>query len=136
MNVLKKRILPVVAGLLTGWTVIWILEAVNHQIYPPPTGLDYTDMEAITAFMESLPTGAFVLLLAAWMIGAFAGGTVGALVNKLAWRNTAIIVGVIMALGSIVNMTMIPHPTWLMVVASIGYVPMAYAGAKIISKKK
>lgn len=136
MNVLKLRILPVVAGLLVGWTVIWILEAVNHQIYPPPADLEYNNKEAITAYMETLPTGAFVLLFVAWMIGAFAGGTVGALVNKKAWKNTSIIIGVIMALGSIVNMTMIPHPTWLMVVASIGYVPMAYLGAKIISNNK
>ena len=133
MSVLKKSVLPVIAGLVSGWVVIFILEAVNHQIYPPPADLDYTNSESVNAYMESLPNGAFMLLLAAWMIGAFAGGTVGGLLNKAGWRNKAIIIGVIMALSSIINMTLIPHPTWLMVVASVGYVPMAYIGARIIS---
>jgi len=135
MSVFKKRVLPILAGLVTGWIVIFILEAVSHQFYPPPEGLDFTNKEAVTTFMETLPTGAFVMLLAAWMIGTFTGGIVGGLINKLAWRNTAIIIGVILALGSIINMTLIPHPTWLMVVASVGYVPMAYFGARIISRK-
>ena len=136
MSVFRKRVWPVVAGLLTGWVVIFLLEMVNHQFYPPPVGLDYQDKEVVTAFMQSLPTGAFVLLLVAWMIGALAGGAVGAWVNPQAWRNTAIIVGVILALGSIINMTLIPHPTWLMISASLGHVPMAYVGARIISNRK
>ena len=135
MRIFKKRILPVILGLVTGWIVIMILEGLNHQVYPPPANLDYTNQEAIAAFMQTLPTAAFILLLVSWMIGAFTGGLVGALVNKLAWKNTAIIVGAIMALGSIVNMTLIPHPTWLMIVASIGYVPMAYFGAKLIHNR-
>ena len=136
MSVFKKRILPVLAGIFSGWVVIAVFDALNHQIYPSPDRLDYTDKDAILAFIESLPTGAFVLLLIGWMVGAFAGGLVGGLVNKEAWRNTGIIVGVILALSSIINMTLIPHPTWLMVAASRGYVPMAYAGSKIISRKK
>ncbi len=135
MKIFKKRILPVILGLVAGWVSIAIFDALNHQVYPSPDGLDYTDKDAILALIESLPTGAFVLLLAGWMIGAFTGGLVGALVNKEAWRNTGIIVGVILALSSIINMTLIPHPTWLFIVASIGYVPMAYLGAKLIHKR-
>ncbi len=135
MNVFKKRILPVIAGLLTGWVVIFGLEAVNHLFYPPPTGLDYTDTEALTEFMETLPTLAFVLLLVSWMIGTFVAGIVGALLSQDAWKNSAIIIGVILALGSIINMTLVPHPTWLIIVASIAYVPCAYAGARFIANK-
>lgn len=136
MNVFKKRILPVIAGLVTGWVVIFILEAVNHIFYPPPANLDITDKQAMSAFMQSLPTLAFVLLLLSWMVGTFTAGLAGGLVNKSAWKNTAIIIGVILALGSIINMTMIPHPTWLVVVASVAYVPTAYAGGRIAGNQK
>ena len=136
MHVLKQRILPVVAGLMTGWIAIFGLEAVNHLFYPPPANLDYTDKAAITDFMNSLPTEAFELLFITWMIGTFLGGLVGGWVYKPNYRNTAIIIGVIIALGSIINMTMIPHPTWLMIAASIGYVPAAYAGGRLIAIKK
>lgn len=135
MNVLKKRILPVIAGLLAGWVVIFGLEAINHIFYPPPADLDFTDKAALTEFMQTLPTMAFVLLLISWMIGTFIAGMVGAVLNKEAWKNSAIIIGVILALGSIINMTLIPHPTWLIIVASIAYVPSAYAGARLIAIK-
>lgn len=135
MDVFKKRILPVIAGLLTGWVVIFGLEAVNHLVYPPPADLDFTNMEALTEFMETLPTAAFVLLLVSWMIGTFIAGIVGALVNREAWKNSTIIIGVILALGSIINMTLVPHPTWLIIVASIAYVPCAFAGGRFIVNK-
>lgn len=136
MNILKNRVLPVVVGLLAGWVVIFVLEAVSHLFYPPPANIDYADKAAMAAFMQSLPSAAFLLLLLAWMIGAFIGGLTGAFINKKAARNSSIIIGVVLALGSIINMTLIPHPTWLMVTASIGYVPMAYFGGKLISNNK
>lgn len=135
MNVFKKRILPVIAGLFVGWVAIFVLESINHIFYPPPTDIDFTDKEALTAFMQTLPTLAFVLLLLSWTIGTFIGGMVGAAVNKSAWKNTSIIIGVIMALGSIINMTLIPHPTWLIIIASVAYVPCAYLGARQIGLK-
>lgn len=135
MNVFKKRILPVIVGLLVGWVVIFGLEAINHIVYPPPADLDFTDKAALTEFMQTLPAMAFVLLLISWMIGTFIAGMVGALLNREAWKNSAIIIGVILALGSIINMTMIPHPTWLIIAASIAYVPTAYAGGRLIGLK-
>ena len=135
MSVFKKRILPVLAGLVTGWLVIFLLESVNHIFYPPPADIDHTDKEVLTAFMETLPTMAFIMLLLSWMIGTFIAGIVGARLNQAAWKNSSIIIGVILALGSIINMTMIPHPTWLIIIASVGYVPTAYAGARLITRK-
>ena len=125
------------AGLLVGWVAIFGLETtVNHALYPPPADLDFTNKEAITDFMNSLPTQAFVLLLVTWMFGTFIGGLVGGWVYKPNFKNTAIIIGLVIAIGSIINMTMIPHPTWLMIVASIGYIPFAYAGGRLIAIKK
>ncbi|GAB5522519.1 MAG: hypothetical protein Roseis2KO_03910 [Roseivirga sp.] len=135
MKVFKKRILPVIAGLLAGWVAIFALEAVNHIFYPPPADLDFTDKAALTEFMQALPALAFVLLLVSWMIGTFIAGMVGALLNKEAWKNSSIIIGVILALGSIINMTLIPHPTWLMIVASLAYVPTTYLGGRLIGLK-
>ncbi len=135
MKVFKKRILPVIVGLLAGWVAIFGLEAISHILYPPPTDLGFTDKQAVKEFMQTLPTMAFVLLLISWMIGTFIAGMVGALLNNEAWKNSAIIIGVILALGSIINMTLIPHPTWLMIVASLAYVPTAYSGGRLIGLK-
>lgn len=136
MKVIKNHVLPVLAGLLTGWVVVMILEAVSHAFYPPPADLDYTDKEAMAAFVQTLPTAAFLLLLLAWMAGAFAGGLISGLINNQKAGNNAILVGALLALGSIINMTIIPHPTWLMITASVGYVPFAYTGGIMATYKK
>ena len=116
--------------------MIFVLEAINHIFYPPPANIDFSDKAALTAYMENLSAMAFVWLLLSWMAGTFIAGIVGALVNRSASKNSAIIIGVILALGSIINMTMIPHPTWLIIVASVAYVPTAYAGARLLANRK
>lgn len=135
MKTLRERILPVIFGVIVGGFVIFLLELANHAFYPPPTDLDFYDRQKVMEFMEALPTASFVLLLVAWMIGAFAGGSAAALLNRKSWKNNGIIVGVILALTSVVNMVMIPHPAWLMITTCIGYVPFAYLGASLFKHR-
>ena len=51
----KKRILPVIAGVISGWIIVAIFDMVNHQIYPPPEGFDPTNKEAIKHLQKPFP---------------------------------------------------------------------------------
>ena len=133
---MKNRVLPVVIGLLAGWVTIFVLEFLNHQIYPAPEGADLSTKEGVVALMEVIPTGAFVLLFVSWMVSAFVAGGVTAMVNQVHWRNNAIIVGVILSIGALINMVIIPHPTWLVLASGIGYVPGSFFGARLFKNFK
>ncbi len=132
---MKKRVLPVVVGLVSGWIVVFALERLNHVIYPTPAGADPFTKEDIAAIMAEIPIGAFVLLFLSWMISATVAGSVASVMSRPNWRNNVIIVGVVLSIGALVNMMMIPHPTWLIIASGIGYVPCAYFGGRLFKNK-
>jgi hypothetical protein len=110
------------------------LETLGHKVYPPPPGLDPTNMESVRAMMKDIPLGALLFVLAAWVIGTAAGGAVAA---KIASRKPvlhAIIVGVVILALTVVNLVMIPHPTWFAVVSLLAAVPAAYVGALAVRR--
>ncbi len=133
---MKDRIVPVVVGLMVGWLTIFALEKLNHFAYPMPEGADLSSKEAIARLMASIPAGAFVLLFASWMVSAAVSGMVTSKINPDKWRDNVIIVGVVLSIGALINMVMIPHPTWLIVASAAGYIPFAYLGGKIVNNRK
>ncbi len=112
-----KKIVAVVTGVVSAGLVISMAERVGHAIYPPPAGLDVSDPAAIEALIKSLPVGAFLLVLFAWLAGIVVGATVACLiVRENARLYTAIIGGLVLA-GTIVSFVMIPHPAWFAAVS-------------------
>lgn len=70
-----STILAVVAGVVVAVVIVFVFEAAGHSIWPPPPGLDVSDPEALKALMPSIPIGAKVAVVVAWVAGAFGGGS-------------------------------------------------------------
>jgi hypothetical protein len=64
-------------------------------------------------FVDSLPTGAFLIVLAAWTIGTFVGALVASVIARDKPLLHSGIVGAVMLLATIMNLMTIPHPTWM-----------------------
>ena len=45
------------AGVVTAFVLVMVVEKVGHLIYPPPANLDYTDVEAVERPRSGGPTG-------------------------------------------------------------------------------
>ena len=85
---------------------------------------DISTPEAMAAYVGSMPLGAFLFVLAAYVAGTVVGGFVGiAIARRHAMRFAALAGGLIL-LASIANFVAIPHPTWF-VVATLVDVPLA-----------
>jgi hypothetical protein len=124
-----KGILGVVGGLVASMAVIVIFQKVGQLIYPMPAGLDMQDKEAMGAWIQSLPIGAFLMLLAGYAAGSFAGGAVAVLITgKL---RPALVVGGLLTLSGLANLVMIPHPLWVAVASLAIYVPLAWLGGRV-----
>lgn len=121
-----KSSLAVVAGIIGGSAVIWLLEMLGHVIFPTPEGLDLTNPEAIRQHMYSIPLGSFIVVLIAYAAGSFTGGWIAVAIGEKV--RDAVIVGIVLLTFGIINLVMIPHPTWFMVVDVLLYVPFAYVG--------
>jgi len=130
-----KRILAVVLGLVAAVVTIMIVEGIGHSIYPMEA-VDMNDLNAMKAFMANIPTGAIVLVLVGWIVGAFAGGLVASLVEKTTAFRNSIVIGVVLLILSIINLITIPSPIWMWIGAIVLIIPFAIAGNKLAVKIK
>ena len=116
------------AGLLSAALVVALVESLNHAIYPAPAGLDPADKVAMEAFMRSLPTGAFIMLLVGWFDGTMVGAFVATWLTGGRERWPSLAVAGAMLSGALFTMMQIPHPPWVVMVGIALFFPAAGAG--------
>lgn len=124
-----KRVLAVVAGIFVAGLIVFVFEAVGHGIWPPPPGIDVSNPEALKNLMPSIPLGAKIAVVVAWVFGAFGGGYVAARIGKnarLAW-----IVGVVQIALGVFTMLSIPHPLAMWITGILLPLPAAMLGGHL-----
>lgn len=128
---MARQFLVFLGASVAGFIVLGLVESISWMLYPAPEDLDLTDMEALAAYAAQVPLTAKLIVLAAWMIGAFVAGFIA---GKFAPEGTgpklALMAGGVLMLGGIMNTFMVPHPVWMLVIGLLQYLPMAYLGAK------
>ena len=113
-----------VAGAGSGFLVIAAIELVAHAVYAPGVMPDISTPEAMAAYVGSMPLGAFLFVLAAYVAGTVVGGFVGIAIARRHAMRFAGLAGGLILLASIANFVAVPHPTWF-VVATLVDVPLA-----------
>jgi hypothetical protein len=113
-----------VAGAFSAFVVVAVVEAIGHAIYAPATMPDMSDPDAVAAFVRSMPIGAFLFVLAAYLSATIAGGLVAAAIARRHAVRLAAVVGGLILLAAAVNFVAIPHPGWFIAATVVG-VPLA-----------
>ena len=131
MRDMLRRVGSVVAGLVAGFLVIACVEAVGTTVYPPQTGLDFTDSESIKAYVDRLPLGAFLFVLAAWGAGCLVGCWLATRLGADRRTSPGVIVGVILLAAGVANMMMLPHPGWFWVAEFLVCTSFTYVGTRL-----
>ena len=122
------KIISVIAGVLVGMLVIALGEKIGHMIYPPPTNIDFNDPAQIAEMMKNLPFGALFSVIISYGFGAFFAGVTSTLINREKSRTIALLCGLILTGAGLMNLLMIPHPTWFWILSLIIFIPKALAG--------
>jgi hypothetical protein len=120
-----------VAGVLAAVVVVALIEAVSHAIYAPTAAQDLSTPDAMAAFVATLPLGAFLFVLGAYVAGTFAGGIVAAAIARRRAMLFAGIVGACILLGSVINFALIPHPVWFIAATIVGVPLVAFATGRL-----
>lgn len=131
-----KRLTSVLAGCSAGIAIIFLIESVSHLLYPMPDGIDPNNPEMLKEMMSHIPVGALLLVLLAGLLGGFAGGIVAGLFDRENAKKRALVVGAVLTLLGILNLFMIPHPLWFIVVNVTVYIAGAYTGSLLIKPKQ
>lgn len=131
---MARRVLSVFAGLLAGFFVVAIVEALNSRLHPWPADLDKSDLEAIRLHIASLPAAAFAVVWLAHALGALVAGFVCVAISRAMWRVGPIVLGVLLLSAGVTNLVMIPHP-WAFAIADVlVYIPAALFGGALATR--
>jgi hypothetical protein len=131
-----KKVLAVVAGLVAAIVIFMAFEHLKEHLYPLPHGIDRADHRAMSAYEESLPTTALVLMLGGWVIGSFVCGVLIKIIVKSSDRTPAYLAGLFLMAAGIVDIFLLPHPVWFIVTAVLIFIPATLAGHALVKAKQ
>ena len=136
MNPIFKNILAVIAGLVFGSVVNMGIIMISGTIIPPPEGADVTTMEGLRESMHLFQPRHFIFPFLAHALGTLAGAILAALIAANYKMKIALVIGVFFLIGGIINIFLLPSPTWFAIVDIFGaYLIMAWIGGKLVTGK-
>jgi hypothetical protein len=120
-----------IAGIVTAFLTVTLIDKLNDMVYPPPAGLDFSDPTVIEPYLATLPIGAFVFILAWSVVAAFVGTLVACYIGTIKPLNCAIVVGGIVFAATVEKFIAIPHPLWLSTATLVGVVASAWFAMRL-----
>lgn len=133
---MARNIIAVIAGLAVGMVVNMALILLNsYVLYPMPEGMDMQDTEQMNAYIRTLPTAAFFVVLAAHLGQAFVGGWTAARLGASKPMVLAMIVGVLSLAGGVYNLINLDGPKWLAIELPL-YLVLAWLAGRIEVKRR
>lgn len=126
-----RRVLSIVAGLVTLFVVVYILEMIGHLIFPPPEGIDMMNREEIARIMDDIPFGGLLSVVIAWFVGTLGAAFVATRVGQDSTMTAAYIIGGFGIAFGAMNYLSIPHPTWMIVAGLVAFAGGAYLGGEM-----
>jgi hypothetical protein len=137
MNPIIRNILAVIAGIVLGSAVNMGIISISGSIIPPPEGVDLSSMESLKAAMHLFEPRHFIFPFLAHALGTFVGAFVAGMIAASHKLIFAMGIGGFFMIGGIVNILMLPSPTWFTIVDLAGaYIPMAWLGGSLAIRKK
>jgi hypothetical protein len=137
MNPILKNILAVLAGIIAGGVLNMAIIMISSSIIPPPDGADLTTMEGLKASMYLMQPKHFIMPFLAHALGTFTGALLTSIIAVNFKMRLALAIGAWFLLGGLINVFMLPSPTWFTVTdLTLAYIPMAYLAGKIIVRNK
>ena len=124
-----RVVLGIVAGIAVAMGCIFVVEAIGHQLYPPPIGAVMSTPDAVADYIASAPTMALVFPPLGWLLGAAIGGGAARYIGRKPWAGW-VIAGVVLA-GGIINLFLIPAPIWMQIAAVAAPLLGGWVAAKI-----
>lgn len=128
-----RTILGVIAGMIVAWLLVMSAELLGTQAYPPPVGTNLADPQQLAAFIRNAPPTAMGIVVAGWSLAGFIGGWISAKISRHP-KTAALIIGLLLAIGTILQAIAVPHPYWMIALGVLLPIPLALLGARLARK--
>ncbi|MBV1859467.1 MAG: hypothetical protein KUG77_13725 [Nannocystaceae bacterium] len=135
-NTMIRNVLAVFAGLAAGMVINMALIMLNaYVLFPMPAGMDMNDPVQMNVYIATLPTAAFVVVIAAHLGQSFVGGWTAARLGASRPMVLAMIIGVLSLIGGVTNMMQLEHPVWMYIELPL-YLAVAWVAGRIELKRR
>ena len=134
MRSIFRSVFAVVAGFVVASVVMMAIESINGRFLYPELGKaadGMIDKEALRRLLARAPVGAFLVVIAGWVLGSVAGGWVAARFGRRAPVGHALTLGGLLTLAGVANNLTVPPPLWFWIASLLVLLPAAYAGARL-----
>jgi hypothetical protein len=129
-----RKVAAVIAGIIAAVGIFMAFEYLNGKLYLVPPGLDPADHEAMSEYVDSLPSTALWVVLAGWMAGSFICGVLVRVISKSNDMTPAYLAGLFLMAAGIVDIFLLPHPLWFIVTGVLIFIPVTLAGHTLVKR--
>jgi hypothetical protein len=137
MNSIGRNILSVIIGVLAGGMLNMGIIMISSSLIAPPAGADVTTMEGLKASLHLFEPKHFIMPFLAHALGTLLGAFVTAKMVLNHKMKFALGIGAWYLVGGIINIVMLPSPTWFTILdLGVAYLPMAFIAGKLAEGKK
>ena len=131
-----RKLFAAIAGIIAAALVVGVIETLGHMMFPPPPDVDLSDPDQLATLIDRLPLAALVFVVAAWLVGSFAGGVVATMIARRETIVPAMAVAAMMLFGALYSLLTIPHPLWMAIAGIALPLPFAWLGAIVAGIKR
>ena len=137
MNSIIKNILAVILGIIIGSALNMGIIMISGSIIPAPDGADVTTMKGLKESIHLFQPKHFIFPFLAHASGSLLGAFITAIIAANHKMKFALGIGVFFLIGGVVNVLMLPSPSWFIVLDLAGaYIPMAWMGWKLTQRNQ
>jgi hypothetical protein len=135
MKNIFRNILAIVAAILAGGLVIMLIQALNAKLYPMPPGLDFKDSAAVKQYANSLPVGAFLMVLLSYLVGFTLAVFLAIRLSVSMPERQGLLTTMFFGAASVLNLLSLPHPMWFWI-ANLAVLSVAAWAGGILARRK
>lgn len=107
-----KKVIAVLAGLLSGGILMTFVQKLGHVLYPQPETMDPNDMIQLAEYVKTAPFMALFFVILSYAAAALIAGWVSSLIAWDRKRVYALICGAVFLIQSLFMMASLPTPLW------------------------
>jgi hypothetical protein len=130
-----KCFLAIIIGIIAGSVLNAGIILLSNAIFGVPDGMNFLDPASVKAYADKLTIPNYVGTLLAHQLGTLTGAFIAAKIAPVRKMIFALLIGIWFLFGGIYAISLIPSPIWFTIVDLTLYIPFAFMGGKLGSKK-
>ncbi|MBK8053052.1 MAG: hypothetical protein IPK35_07240 [Saprospiraceae bacterium] len=124
-----KPVFGLFAGLSTAALIIVMAQMINEGLYPQPMDLDTDNHEALSAWMNTLPTKIYIIIAISHGLSAFAAGLISSLVSGFGRLTFGLIAFCGIFIPVMIYLFTYHFPVWFVITDTVITAILGFVGA-------